>query len=204
MLSGLPVFLLAVALAAVTEGSISQLRSFPPQGEINYECPWQHTLSVVQSDYVSSSKDRKWSFRCTNSVTEGSAWKCMWNSMTEIASESDFVNEFGRHFGFTCPRNQAIAGVRSEFQGKPTFDRRWAFLCCYFGGKQTSSCRLTPALSAIQKPINFQAKPNQVVAGWFSVRDWRKTDRYHPLPPAHGLRLEVGGVTAITGSWSAT
>ena len=133
-----------------------------------YNCYGGQVLKLVRSNYVNIKEDRLWQFRCGSTGANASnPYACKW---------TDYINIWNEPINFSCPVDQAIAGVHSYYSYRHG-DRRFMFKCCKPQGFKTSACILTTYAKSYGDSLSYSVAGGHILAGWNSV--YAKGDRLH-------------------------
>lgn len=115
---------------------------------------------------------------------------------------SGFVNSLGDPIDFTCPDDQVVVGLASDFSATE-LDRRWEFQCATGGGLAniSASCTLEDPINSLQGDIEFDCPSDGYFAGFVSEFTPASSDRvWQPYccdrPFASLVRCQI-----LTSNW---
>ena len=118
-------------------------------------------LSSIQSRHSSDGDDRQYRFMCRDVNTNGEFNSYFW---------TDYVEDYTEPFIYTCPKNEVITGVDSQYSDTHG-DRIFKFRCSWKENYYTRSCRSTGYLNELEESFSSEPAEDRVFIGFHSYYD---------------------------------
>ncbi|XP_054483183.1 zinc metalloproteinase nas-33-like [Anoplopoma fimbria] len=110
--------------------------------ELSYNCPANHVVAGVYSDYNSQQGGRRWKFLCCSSP----------NLITFECRKTPMVNYLSEDFNWQLPAGHFLTGVQTHFRNDTNRDHRWSFNYCK--GKTQDTQTVNSQILTANKPIS--------------------------------------------------
>ena len=135
-------------------------------GVLCQRCPKGYGVYRVKSKHDNGKEDRRWEFFCRRVVSKKFA------STKLTCSQTSYINNFRDTISYMCGKNRYMAGVYS-YHSNAKEDRRWRITCCSAPSYITRDCYLTNYVNALDRPMNYCVRSNEVITGvvsYYSAR----------------------------------
>ncbi|XP_044027726.1 uncharacterized protein LOC122864415 [Siniperca chuatsi] len=137
------------AFNATSECSWSRFYNLYEQ-ELSFNCPANHVVAGVYSDYRSAFKDRRWKFLCCSAP----------KLITSECRETPMVNYWNEDFNWYVPGDNFLTGVQTHNKNN-NGDHRWRFSYCRGTIQDTQT--VSSQILAANKPLRNQLTEGDVV-----------------------------------------
>uniref|UniRef100_A0A3P8W886 Metalloendopeptidase n=1 Tax=Cynoglossus semilaevis TaxID=244447 RepID=A0A3P8W886_CYNSE len=144
----LPALLLMLSLfGGKTTVAFNQVK-----GMLYKKCDETQVISMVESKYDASFKDRQWNTACKNLKQLS---ECSWSPLFFLTSGE---------IKFNCPANQVINAIYSGYDHE-TKERNWSFRCCGASNLVTFECSETPMINFFKENFIWPVPGDNYLTG---------------------------------------